>query len=140
MKTAIDRRDFIWITSFAGSGLMLGFMFGCKNSSSSPPNCEALQPNAYLKIDKSGKITVYIIKQEMGQGVNTSLPMIVAEELEADWQNIKVEIATFDKRKGADYGTGGSQSVITSYQDLRKAGAIAKSMLIAAAAKQWNIG
>ena len=140
MKTAIDRRDFIRIISFAGSGLMLGFMFGCKNSSSSPPNCEALQPNAYLKIDKSGKITVYIIKQEMGQGVNTSLPMIVAEELEADWQNIRVEIAGFDKTKGADYGTGGSQSVITSYQDLRKAGAIAKSMLIAAAAKQWNIG
>lgn len=139
MKTGIDRRDFIKITSFAGSGLMLGFMFGCRNNASSV-NCEALQPNAYLKIDRTGKITVYIIKQEMGQGVNTSLPMLVAEELEADWQNIHVEIAQFDKTKGADYGTGGSQSVITSYQDLRKAGAVAKSMLIAAAAKQWNIG
>jgi isoquinoline 1-oxidoreductase subunit beta len=139
MKTAIDRRDFIKLTSLTGSGLMLGFMLGCNNNSTSA-DCEALQPNAYLKVDKNGQITIFVARQEMGQGVNTSLPMIVAEEMDADWKNIEVKIAAFGTMKKGDHDTGGSQSVMGDYQTLRKAGAIAKSMLVAAAAKQWNIG
>ena len=139
MRTAVDRRDFIKLTSLASSGLMLGFMLGCKNNTSSTTDCEALQPNAYLKVDKTGQITIFVARQEMGQGVNTSLPMIVAEEMDADWKNIEVKIAAFGTMKKGEHDTGGSQSVMGDYQTLRKAGAIAKSMLIAAAAKQWNV-
>src|SRR5579871_136829 len=139
MKAHIHRREFIKLTSIAGSSLMIGFVFSCKNPASKNANQKALQPDAYLKIDPDGKITVFVGRQEMGQGVNTSLPMIVAEELDADWKDIHVEIAAFGTLKKGDHDTGGSQSVISDYQNLRKAGAVAKAMLISAAAKKWNI-
>jgi isoquinoline 1-oxidoreductase beta subunit len=139
MKTVIHRREFIKATSLAGGSLMLGFMLGCRNQNTNSENCEALQPNAYLKVDKDSKITIYVVRQEMGQGVNTSLPMIVAEELETPWENIVVEMMPFGKATGGEYATGGSQSVLTDYQNLRKAGAATKYMLVAAAAKKWGI-
>jgi isoquinoline 1-oxidoreductase beta subunit len=110
------------------------------------PDCEFFQPNAYLRIDKKGLVTIFVARQEMGQGVNTSLPMIVAEELDADWKNVKVEIAehgTFPLAKAlfgeSPHDTGGSQSVPATWDVLRKTGAAAKAMLISAAATQWNI-
>ena len=145
MKTKIDRRRFIRITSYSGSGLMLGMILPGIASASSNQDCEHFQPSAYLRIDKSGKVTVFVARQEMGQGVNTSLPMVVAEELEVDWRNVKSEIVEYgtfpvsDKDFGNPHDTGGSQSIPGSYDVMRKAGAIAKTMLIAAAAKEWGI-
>jgi isoquinoline 1-oxidoreductase beta subunit len=140
-KVNISRKEFITSTSFAGSGLLLGFLLpGIKTfAQTSAPGCEFFQPNAFLKIDSKGLITVYVGRQEMGQGVNTSLPMVVAEELDADWRNVKVEIAPFGTLPEGAHDTGGSQSVLTDFTSLRKAGAVAKTMLIAAAAKLWNI-
>lgn len=140
-KIKVSRKEFIKSASFAGSGLMLGFLLpGVTGfAQTAKEACEFFQPNAFLKIDTKGWITVFVARQEMGQGVNTSLPMIVAEELDADWKKVKVEIAPFGSLPGGAHDTGGSQSVLTDFTSLRKAGAVAKAMLIAAAAKAWGI-
>ena len=119
---------------------MLGFMLPGLPSFAQPiPDCEFFQPNALLRISKNGDVTIFVARQEMGQGVNTSLPMIVADELEADWKKVKTEIAPYGSMANGAHDTGGSQSVLTDYTTLRKAGAVAKAMLLAAAAKEWNI-
>ncbi|MBL7826821.1 MAG: xanthine dehydrogenase family protein molybdopterin-binding subunit [Saprospiraceae bacterium] len=141
-KVAIHRRDFLKISSWSTGGLMLGFTVpGFSAIATTLPfsECDFFQPNAFLRIDKDGTITIFVGKQEMGQGVNTSLPMIVAEELEADFQKIKVEIAPFGTLAEGAHDTGGSMSVTGSWDELRKAGAVAKNMLVNAAAKRWNV-
>jgi isoquinoline 1-oxidoreductase beta subunit len=92
-----------------------------------------------LKIDKKGKVTVFVAKQESGQGIDTALPMIVAEEMDVDFRDVRSEIAAYGTMKDGEHDTGGSQSVLNMYEPLRKAGAVAKTMLIAAAAEVWKI-
>src|SRR6202008_1604082 len=146
-KVRIDRRQFIKLSSLSGTALTIGFLFPGLRSLAElgQKECEHFQPNAFLRIDKSGQITVFFARQEMGQGVNTSLPMVIAEELEADFRSIKVEIVEFgtfplgEDSFGNPHDTGGSQSTPQSWDLLRKAGATAKTMLIAAAAKEWGI-
>lgn len=139
-KQTINRRHFIKLSSLTSGSLAIGFMIpGLPALALSPADCEFFQPSAYLKIDKKGKVTVYVSKQESGQGVDTAFPMIVAEELDVDFKDVKSEIAPYGSLKEGEHDTGGSQSVMTMYDSLRKAGAIAKSMLISAAAKMWNI-
>jgi isoquinoline 1-oxidoreductase beta subunit len=139
-KSKINRRHFIKITSFTSGSLAIGFVVpGLPALALSSFDCEFFQPNAYLKIDKKGKVTVFVAKQESGQGVDTALPMIVAEELEVDFRDVISETAPFGTLKEGEHDTGGSQSILEMYTKLRKAGAIAKAMLIAAAAKVWNI-
>lgn len=138
-KVAIDRRRFIKLSTLSGGGLMIGFMMpGLPSFGQATPDCEYFQPDALIRISKNGDVTIFVARQEMGQGVNTSLPMIVADELEADWKKVKTEIAAYGTMSNGAHDTGGSQSVLTDYTTLRKAGAIAKTMLIAAAAKIWN--
>jgi len=146
-KEKLDRRKFIQLSSIAGGGFVLGFLLpGLPATGQNLPGCEFFQPNVYLRIDKKGLVTIFVARQEMGQGVNTSLPMIVAEELDADWKDVKVEIAehgTFPLATAifgeSPHDTGGSQSIPGSWNELRKAGAAAKAMLIEAAANQWGI-
>src|SRR5947209_7980201 len=98
MKTNFDRRNFIKIGAAAGGGLLLAFLIpeaGCNNNTAAA--CDPLQPSGYLKIASDGNVTIYFARQEMGQGVNTSLPMIVAEELDADWSKVKTEIMPYKK-------------------------------------------
>lgn len=83
-------------------------------------------------------MTIWVAKSEMGQGVRTSLPMIVAEELDADWNNVRIEPTMADRKYGNQL-TGGSTSVRTCWQPLRQAGAIARAMLVAAAAQRWEV-
>ncbi len=146
-KVKLDRRQFIKISSMSGTALTIGFLFPGLKSLAQLGNadCEFFQPNAFLKIEKSGLVTVYFARQEMGQGVNTSLPMLVAEELDVDFRSVKVEIVEFGTFPlgtgdfGNPHDTGGSQSTPESWLLMRKAGATAKAMLIAAAAKEWGI-
>jgi isoquinoline 1-oxidoreductase subunit beta len=140
-KVTIDRRRFVRSTLLGGGGLLLGFtMPGVVNAATIlPPDCEFFQPNAFLRIDRKGGVTIFFAKQEIGQGVNTSLPMIIAEELEVDFQKVKTEIGPYGQYADGAHDTGGSQSVTGSWDELRKAGAIAKTMLIAAAAKRWEV-
>ena len=139
-RDVLSRREFIKVASTAGAALVIGISLPATRRGrvlASTPG-EAFVPNAWLRIDKSGIVTVTVGKSEMGQGVLTSLPMIVAEELEADWSMVRYEHADADPKYG-DMGTGGSTSVRGSWQHLRKAGAAAREMLVAAAAKHWGV-
>ena len=141
MNTSLNRRDFLKVSGAAGTGLLLNFSLPVLLKSGELPATllEPFEPNAFLRIDPSGAITVTVAKSEMGQGVLTSLPMIVAEELEADWQKVRCEQASAHPNKYGSQGTGGSNSVRGSYERLRKAGAAAREMLVAAAAQKWNV-
>jgi isoquinoline 1-oxidoreductase beta subunit len=131
----LSRRDFIQTGIAAGAGLVIGFYLPHAGSSGK----NVFQPNAFLKIASDGKITVTVARSEMGQGVWTSLPMILAEELEADWKQITIQQAGASTLYG-DQSTGGSASVRTGWDPLRKAGAAAREMLVAAAALEWGVG
>jgi len=133
--TPLSRREFVAAGAAAGAGLIIGFYLphGSKRERD-----EYFSPNAYLKITPENNIIVVVPRSEMGQGVRTSLPMILAEELEADWKQIQVEQAGASTLFG-DQTTGGSASVRTTWDPMRKAGAAAREMLISAAALQWNV-
>ncbi len=140
MNAILNRRDFIKVSSVAGSGLILGFHLPTKENEAfrAEPAVEFF-PNAFVKIDPSGTVTISVAKSEMGQGVRTSLPMIVAEELDADWSKVRIEQADAHPTKYGSQSTGGSFSVRGSWQMLRQAGATAREMLLAAAALSWNV-
>jgi isoquinoline 1-oxidoreductase subunit beta len=133
---SLSRRDFLTAGVAAGAGLVIGFYL--PHGSSSPNANGTFAPNAYLKIAPDGKITITVARSEMGQGVRTSLPMILAEELEADWKQISIEQAPASTLYG-DQSTGGSASVRTTWDPMRKAGASAREMLISAAALEWKV-
>ncbi|MCI0420607.1 MAG: molybdopterin-dependent oxidoreductase, partial [Acidobacteria bacterium] len=134
----VSRRDFLKITSVAGSGLVLAIYFSTERDTIAAEAGESFAPNAFLRIDKTGVVTIQVAKSEMGQGVRTALPMLVAEELDADWASVRIEAALYDAKYG-DQGTGGSTSVRGGWEPLRKAGAAARAMLVAAAAKTWKV-
>jgi len=132
----LSRRNFLTAGVAAGAGLVIGFYLPHGNSSGGARGTFA--PNAYLKIMPDGKITIVVARSEMGQGVCTSLPMILAEELEADWKQVAIEQAGASTLYG-DQTTGGSASVRTTWDPMRKAGAAAREMLISAAALEWGV-
>jgi isoquinoline 1-oxidoreductase beta subunit len=133
----LSRRDFLTAGVAAGAGLVIGFYLP-HGSGSGAGGGNAFSPNAYLKITPDNKVTVVVARSEMGQGVRTSLPMILAEELEADWKQIQIEQAGASTLFG-DQTTGGSASVRTTWDPMRKAGAAAREMLISAAALEWGV-
>src|SRR5580704_2281542 len=130
----LSRRDFLAVGAAAGAGLVIGFYLP---HGSAPGTTFA--PNAFLKITPDGKITIVVARSEMGQGVHTSLPMILAEELEADWKQITIEQAGANPTLYGDQQTGSSASLRISWDPLRKAGAAAREMLISAAALEWRV-
>lgn len=130
----LSRRDFVTAGVAAGTGLVIGFYLPRKSSLQS----ESFSPNAYLRITPDNKVTIVVARSEMGQGVRTALPMILAEELEADWKQIEIEQAGASTLFG-DQTTGGSASIRTTWDPMRKAGASAREMLISAAALTWNV-
>ncbi len=133
------RREFIKVCSVSAGGLFLVsyIPYGCTDPDSKyDPNI--LSPSAYLKIDSNGVVTVIVHRTEMGQGVQTALPMIVAEELEVNWMDVKIEQADADDQYG-DQLTVGSRSIRQSFDPFRVAGATAKEMLIIAASVKWGI-
>src|SRR6266849_4047745 len=131
----LSRRSFLTVGAAAGAGLVIGFYLPHGSSS----NAEVFSPNAYLRITPENKVIIVVARSEMGQGVRTALPMILAEELEADWKQIEIEQAGASTLYG-DQTTGGSASVRTTWDPMRKAGAAAREMLISAAALTWGVG
>src|ERR1700737_4494453 len=113
----LSRRDFLTAGAAAGAGLVIGFYLPHHGSG----NGEMFAPNAYLEIVPNRKITVVLARSEMGQGVSTSLPMILAEELEADWKKITIVQAGASTLYG-DQSTGGSARGRTTWAPMRKAG------------------
>ena len=130
----LSRREFVGAGVAAGAGLVIGFYLPHKGASEK----ESFSPNAYLRIAPDNKVTIVVARSEMGQGVRTALPMILAEELEADWNQIEIEQAGASTLFG-DQTTGGSASIRTTWDPMRKAGATAREMLISAAALTWGV-
>ncbi len=128
------RRDFLRITAVSAGGLVLGV----RCAPAVGDETREFRPNAWVRIDPSGKIVLTVDKSEMGQGVRTSLPMILAEELEIDPDAVEL----FQASPGPDFqdmGTHGSRSTRTLWLPLRTAGAAAREMLVAAAAGKWGV-
>ncbi|EON77114.1 Isoquinoline 1-oxidoreductase beta subunit [Lunatimonas lonarensis] len=140
-----NRRDFLKIAATAGGGLLLGFHFsGCDSPKISVVSDEellaqAVNYNAFLSIAPDGHVVIYSPNPELGQNIKTSFPMIVAEELDADWEKVRVMQAFLDNEKYDRQVTGGSGAMPHSWERLRKAGATARRMLIEAAAKRLNV-
>lgn len=140
-----NRRDFLKLGLAASGGLVLGFQW----SSSSALGMEVINGsavpagdinfNSYLSISSDDVVTIFSPNPELGQNIKTSFPMVVAEELEADWKKVKVLQAHLDTKKYERQLTGGSGAVPHSWERLRKAGATAKYMLTEAAAKKWGV-
>lgn len=143
-----SRRDFLRLSALAGGGLLAGFYLPgasgdafAQIASEAPP---AFQPNAFVRITPDNKVTVIVGHTEMGQGVATVLPMLVAEELDADWGNVRWEQAPTDKAYQHPIMhqqlTGGSLTTIAQYEPQRRAGAAVREVLLLAAAKKWGVG
>jgi isoquinoline 1-oxidoreductase beta subunit len=135
----MERRAFLQTAGGVGAGLVIGFRIPTRGEQNSAP----FAPNAWLRIGTDDSVLVVVDRSEMGQGVTTSLPMLLAEELEADWTKVQIEFAPADKAYinplfGLQ-GTGGSSSVRAAWTPLRKAGAAAREVLIAAAAQRWDV-
>src|SRR6202050_3088827 len=130
----LSRREFVAAGLAAGAGLVVGFYLPHLGRARK----EVFSPNAYLRITPDNRITIVVARSEMGQGVRTALPMILAEELEADWKQIEIEQAGASTLYG-DQGTGGSASVKSTWDPMRKAGAAAREVLISAAALTWSV-
>jgi isoquinoline 1-oxidoreductase beta subunit len=140
--TTIDRRDFLKITGAAGASLTLGFYLpGCAREPAGP--AEPVELNAWIRIETDGWVRLIVDRSEMGQGVATSLPMLLAEELEVPFESVRFEFAPADEAyfnpAVGSQGTGGSTSVRAAWEPLRRAGAAARMMLVAAAAERWGV-
>ena len=133
----LSRRDFLKVVSTAGAGLVIATCLPWRGAAAlaSPGDFE---PNAWLRIAPDGTVTITVAKSEMGQGARTALPMLVAEDLEADWTRIRIEPALLNPKYGQQ-GTAGSMSVRLGWKHLRQAGAAAREMLKEAAARTWGV-
>lgn len=142
-----SRREFLKTGAALGAGLTIAFYLpvGAARMMASQGTDKSFAPNAFIRIAPDDTVTVIVKHLEMGQGVNTGLPTLVAEELDVPWEKIRVESAPADAKLynnllwGPMQGTGGSTAMANSFEQLRRAGATARAMLIAAAADNWKV-
>src|ERR671934_1064841 len=143
----LPRRDFLKLTVSASAGLLIGFYLPgsqaeAQAQAAAPPT-RPLVPNAFVRIGKDESVTIIVNHSEMGQGVYTALPMLLADELDADWKKVRFAPAPVDPVYNHPvFGmqmTGGSTSTWSSFEQYRKVGAAARAMLVAAAAQQWKV-
>jgi isoquinoline 1-oxidoreductase beta subunit len=132
----VGRREFLKVTAGTGAGLWLGLHLPSRAAAA---EAGPLAPDAYLRVEPSGAVTVFLAKSEMGQGTFTGMAVLVAEELEADWKSVRVVQADADPKRFGQMSTGGSRSVRQFFDPLRKTGATAREMLRSAAARKWKV-
>jgi len=132
-----SRRDFLKIGGLVAGGFVLGVsFFSCTEKGK---KITSIAPNVYLSITSEGEVIIIAHRSEMGQGIRTSLPLIIADELGADWNKVRIVQAEGDEKKYGSQNTDGSFSVRMFYKPMREAGATAKLLLMQAAAQQWNV-
>jgi isoquinoline 1-oxidoreductase beta subunit len=137
----LNRRSFLKLSTVVGGGLALGLYEGVFEPASSDAQrgpAKDLSPKAFISIASTGIVTIKAKGAEIGQGVKTMLPMLIAEELDVDWANVRVEQADLDEASYGSQSAGGSYSTPNNYEPLRHVGAAARAMLISAAAARWN--
>ncbi|QHT67279.1 xanthine dehydrogenase family protein molybdopterin-binding subunit [Rhodocytophaga rosea] len=144
IEKTINRRSFLKVSALAGGGMMLSFSWLAGCNPSTPEEVATLpkewfELNSYIKIADNGAITLMAPNPEFGSNVKTSLPMMLAEELDVDWKNVTVEQADFFPERFERQFTGGSQAMRAAWKPLRTAGATARHMLIEAAAQTWQV-
>lgn len=136
MKTTlIGRRAFLRVTALAGGGMMLA---DCLKPAAQPI-ADPLTPNAFIRITADGTVTIMAKNPEIGQGVKTMLPMLIAEELDADWRDVRIEQADVDQSKYGTQLAGGSTATPRNWLPLRQLGAAGRLMIIKAAAQTWGV-
>jgi isoquinoline 1-oxidoreductase beta subunit len=141
-QAAIDRRSFLRVTALAGGGMMIAAYIdpaellgqGRQGGAPAPP----LVPNSFIRIAADGKVTIIGKNPEIGQGIKTTLPMIIADELDVDWKDVTVEQGDLDAKYGGQ-SAGGSTAIPGNWMPMRQIGAGARQMLVAAAAAQWSV-
>src|SRR5256712_6615440 len=145
----LDRRSFIKVRALAGGGILIGFYTEngllAQQRGAAPP-VTPINPNTYIKVHPDNTFTIVAKNPETGQGIRNSLPMIIADEFDVDWKQVKIEQADRDDKYGRDMGAptvgqieGGSTATPQNYQPMRNVGATARAMMLAAAAKRWNV-
>ena len=144
IKTNLSRRNFLKTSVLASGGMLIGFNFlqACKPEAKMPVDIASLNFNdfnAFIKISDEGYVTIYSPNPEIGQGVKTSMPMIIAEELDVEWNKVNIAQGALDTKNFTRQVAGGSQSIRQGWDALRQTGATAKQMLINAAAVKWNV-
>lgn len=143
-KITFSRRNFIRTSALASGGLLIGFNFfnSCKEAATPPVDISKLNFqdfNAFIKIADNGYVTIFSPNPEIGQGVKTSMPMIIAEELDVPWEHVSVQQGALDTKNFQRQVAGGSQSIRFGWDALRQTGATAKQMLVNAAAVKWGV-
>jgi len=148
MAIRMTRRNFLRASLATGGGLVIGFnLNGCERPQAALPEAikaeGAFVPNAWIRIAPDGAVTLMTASSEMGQGVMTSIPMLIADELDADWSRVQVEFApahpAYKNPLTGQQLTGGSTAVRGFWQSVREAGATGRAMLVTAAAKEWGV-
>lgn len=140
--SSIDRRNFLRVSSIAGGGLLLGlYATRAEADAATPEHTEAdtFTPNAFIRITAAGVVTIVAKNPEAGQGMKTTLPMLIAEELEVDWKDVVIEQAPGDNAKYGFQFLGGSGATPSNWVEMRQVGAVGRQMLIAAAAQTWSV-
>ena len=143
-KVDSSRRSFLKTSVLTSGGMLIGFNFftACQSNATPPVDISKLDFNdfnAFIKIADNGMVTIFAPNPEIGQGVKTSMPMLIAEELDVAWENVYVTQGVLDTENYSRQVAGGSQSLRSGWMPLRETGAIARQMLINAAAAQWGV-
>jgi isoquinoline 1-oxidoreductase subunit beta len=137
---AVSRRTFLSIGLASTGGLLVSLrLVDDARAAQSPASTALTFPAAYIQIDPDDRILLWSAQPEMGEGTKTSLPMIVAEELDADWTKVRIEDTPLDRARYGGQGVGGSDAIRSDWDKLRDIGAAARGLLIAAAAAEWNV-
>src|SRR6266699_1669177 len=147
----LNRRSFIKVSALAGGGIVIGLytdpgLFAQERGGGAAVPATPINPNTYIKVHPDNTFTIMAKNPETGQGIRNSLPMIVADEFDVDWKQVKIEQSDRDDKYGRDMGApnvsqreGGSTATPQNYQPMRNVGATARAMMLAAAAKRWNV-
>lgn len=140
IKTQVNRRSFLKASALAGGGLMIGFSWGCNpmEAEKSAPK-EWFEMNAFLSIADNGQVTIMSPNPEIGQNVKTSMPMIIAEELDIAWEDVIVQQAPLNSATFQRQVAGGSQSIRAGWASLRMVGATTRQLMINTAAQEWGV-
>jgi isoquinoline 1-oxidoreductase subunit beta len=142
VSAAVDRRHFLRVTGIAGGGLLIGTQLDYRlpelGAAELPADAD-FAPNAFIRITPDGRVTIIAKNPEIGQGVKTSLPQLIADELDVPWESVTIEQAMSDPGKYGSQVAGGSTATPTNWEPLRRAGAAGRALMITAAAQAWNV-
>ena len=137
--TQVSRRSFLQLSALAGGGLALGLYARPGAQAQEPEKQPDLTPQAFIKIAPDGIVTIMARASESGQGMRNMLPMLIAEELDVDWKDVRVQQADLNEKKYGPQFSGGSANTPMGWDPMRRVGAAGRLLLVTAAAQNWNV-